>query len=229
VRALRIAQRAVVLLALAMLSAHAAAAGTIRGTIHVPEAAVAAATPPMHAYAGSANAMPGMQGTVHGRVSDAVVYVSQVPAAAESALAADPAPRPKLAQKDQCFLPRVVVVAVGGSVDFPNLDPIYHNVFSLSPVKRFDLGKYPRGQSKSVLFNKPGLVNVFCDIHSEMAAYVMVLPHHGFAQPQADGTFELPSLPPGHYELHVWHPDLNEIVRAVELPAQGDARIDLSF
>jgi plastocyanin len=228
VRALRNLQRATVLLAFATLVAPAAIAGTIRGTIHVPERAGSGGAH-MQAYAGSAGAMPGMHGPVHGRVTDAVVYVATVPADVESTLAAIAAPRPKLAQKDECFLPRVVPVAVGTAVDFPNLDPIYHNVFSLSPVKRFDLGKYPRGQSKAVVFNRIGLVNVFCDIHSEMAAFVLVLPHHAFVQPKADGTFELPDLPAGKYELHVWHPDLTEIVRTVDLPAQGDARVDLSF
>lgn len=213
---------------LALLLAHPAAAGVIRGTLHVP-AAPGGAAPQFHAYAGSAGAMPGMHAPERGRATDAVVYVAQIPAAAESALAAIPAPRPKLAQKDESFVPRVVPVAVGTTVDFPNLDPIYHNVFSLSPVKRFDLGKYPRGQSKAVLFNRPGLVNVFCDIHSEMAAFVLVLPHHAFVQPRADGSFELPDLPAGRYELHVWHPDLAEIVRPVDVPAHGDARIDVSY
>src|SRR5262245_37479343 len=174
VRVLRIIQPATLVLGIATFSAHAAFAGAIRGTLRVPESAGTAA-PHMRAYAGSANAMPGKHGAVHGQVTDAVIYVARIPAAAESALAAVSAQRPKLAQKNESFVPRVVPVAVGTTVDFPNLDPIYHNVFSLSPVKRFDLGKYPRGQSKAVIFNRPGLVNVFCDIHSEMAAYVLVL------------------------------------------------------
>ena len=137
--------------------------------------------------------------------------------------------RPQLAQKNEAFVPRVVAVAVCSSVDFPNLDPIYHNVFSLSTTRRFDLGKYPRGHSKAVVFARAGLVNVYCDIHSEMEAFVLVLPHHAFSRPGADGSFELPGLPPGHYRLHAWHPDLPEIVRAVEIPEQGEASVELSF
>jgi plastocyanin len=211
-----------------LLAASPCAAGSIRGTIHTP-AGAGAEPPHMQAYPGSATAMPGMHAALRGRVTDAVVYVSQISAPAESALASAPAPRPRLAQKDQAFVPRVVPVAVGTAVDFPNMDPIYHNVFSLSPVKRFDLGKYPRGQSKAVVFNRTGLVNVYCDIHSDMAAFVLVLPHHAFVQPRADGTFELDGLPPGRYELHVWHPDLNEIVRTVDVGSHGEARVDLSF
>lgn len=205
-----------------------AAAGTIRGIVRVPGVASTPA-PAMNAYPGRAGAMAGMRGPARGRVTDAIVYVAKVPAAAESALARAPRPRPELAQKDEAFVPRVVPVGAGTSVDFPNLDPIYHNVFSLSPSKRFDLGKYPRGQSKAVVFDHPGLVKVYCDIHSEMEAFVLVLPNRVFAQPRPDGAFELPELPPGRYELHVWHPDLPEITRSVDLPRRGDARVELSF
>jgi len=209
-----------------------AMAGTIRGVVRVlgmtsvnPQA--------MNAYPGHAGAMPGMHPVARGRVSDTVVYVEQVTASVDSALAAAQAaargPRPQLAQKDEAFVPRVVAVAVGTSVDFPNLDPIYHNVFSFSATKRFDLGKYPRGHSKAVVFNRVGLVNVYCDIHSEREAFVKVLPNHAFTQPAADGSFELPGLPPGRYRLHAWHPDLPEIARVVELPAQGDAKVELSY
>ncbi len=209
-----------------------ASAGVIRGVLRVPPSAVAHSQP-MNPYPGHAGAMPGMHAVERGRVTDAVVYVEQIPAPVDSALAvalaAGPGSRPQLAQMNEAFVPRVVAVAVGSSVDFPNRDPIYHNVFSLSSTRRFDLGKYPRGHSKSVAFDHVGLVNVYCDIHSEMEAFVLVLPHHAFAQPNADGAFELPALPPGRYRLHVWHPDLTDIVRAVEIPAQGDTSIELSF
>lgn len=203
-------------------------AGAIHGTVRVPSLAPSSATA-MNAYPGRAGAMPGMHVSPRGRASDAVVYVAQISAAAESALARAPAPRPQLAQKDECFQPRVVPVAVGTAVDFPNLDPIYHNVFSLSPTKRFDLGKYPKGRSKRVVFDRRGLVKVYCDIHSEMEAFVLVLPHRAFTQPRPDGGFELPELPPGRYELRVWHPDFAEVVREVVVPASGDLRVDLMW
>jgi plastocyanin len=117
----------------------------------------------------------------------------------------------------------------GTTVDFPNMDPIFHNVFSLSPVKRFDLGRYPRGHSKRVTFATPGLVNVFCDIHSSMAAYVLVLPHHAFAQPDSDGDFALPDVPPGRYVVHVWHPDAPATTRSVDVPATGDVSLEVTL
>jgi plastocyanin len=216
------------LMAVAMIvAAPAVHAGVIRGTVRVPSLGQGGAPAP-DPYAGRASAMPMARSVPHGSVTDAVVFVESVSPAVDSALAAS-APRPRLAQKDQSFVPRVLPIAVGTTVDFPNLDPIYHNVFSPSPLKRFDLGKYPRGQSKSVTFGRPGVVNVYCDIHSDMEAFVLVLPHHAFTQPSASGAFELPSLPPGSYVLRAWHPDFHELRREVEVPANGDVSVDLSF
>ncbi len=190
-------------------------ADTLRGTLAVPAAAPRASA--RNAYPGHADAMASHTMAPRGAVSDAVLWLARVPASAESSLAANPKPRPKLAQKDQCFMPRVVSVAAGGAVDFPNLDPIYHNVFSVSTTRRFDLGKYPKGHSRSVTFPKAGLVNVFCDIHSDMAAFVIVTPNRAFAQPGADGAWELPDVPAGRYTLHVWHPDFGAFEREVEI------------
>ena len=215
------------LVVLAALASAPATAGVIRGSIRVP--ASTAPTPTTNAYPGRANALPGRTVPARGVVTDAVVYLARIPAAAETALVRAPRPRPQLAQQREAFVPRVVVVTRGDAVDFPNRDPIYHNVFSLSPTRRFDLGKYRQGRSKTVQFDRAGLVKVYCDIHAEMEAFVLVVPNHAFAQAGADGSFELPDLPPGGYELRAWHPDLSEIVRTVQIPAHGDARVDLSF
>jgi len=166
---------------------------------------------------------------VRGRAGDAVVYIAKLPAHVESTLARVPEPHPLLAQKDEAFVPRVVVVTRGGIVDFPNRDPIFHNVFSLSPTRRFDLGKYRQGHSKSVRFDRTGVVKVYCDIHAEMEAFVLVVANRAYALPRADGSYELPDLPPGRYELRAWHPDLPEITRNVEVPDHGDVRVDVSF
>ena len=203
-----------------------AGAGVIRGVLHVP--------PPVRSssmstgYAGEAASMPGMHEVVHGLASDAVVYVDHVSPAADSAIVTG-GPHPTLAQKNQAFEPRVLAVAVGTAVDFPNLDPIYHNVFSLSPARKFDLGKYPRGHFKTVVFDRVGLINVYCDIHSNMEAFVRVLPHHAFTRPAADGSFALPELPAGRYQLHVWHPDLPETTQTVDVPASGDVRVEVTL
>ena len=197
-------------------------AGVVRGQLRMGGGGVPAAA--INAYPGRASSMPMTKPMVHGAVNDAVLWLERVPASADTARAAG---RPKLAQKDQCFMPRVLPVAVGTSVDFPNLDPIFHNVFSASPTKRFDLGKYSRGQSKRVLFDKPGLVNVYCDIHSSMEAFVLVLATRTFTQPDSGGRYALPEVPGGTYTLHVWHPDRPEVRREVTVPAQGDLVLDL--
>lgn len=198
-------------------------AAVLSGTLAVPAAPPHAAH--LNAYPGQAGSMASHRMAPRGAVSDAVLWMDRIPAAVDSAIAARP--HPKLAQKDQCFVPRVVSVPVGGVVDFPNLDPIYHNVFSVSTTRRFDLGKYPKGQSRGVTFAKPGLVNVYCDIHSDMAAFVVVTPNRAYAQPAPDGAWELPDLPPGRYLLHVWHPDFGTLDRDVEL--SGDRTLALSY
>ena len=207
------------------VSTAASASGVIRGTVRVPAAPAAASS--SNPYPGQAGSMAGVHGAGRGLARDAVVYVERVPGGADSTLPAGAIP--KLSQKGQAFVPRVLAVGVGGSVDFPNLDPIFHNAFSLSPVRRFDLGKYPRGQSKRVRFPRTGLVNVFCDIHSDMAAFILVLPHRAFAQPDDEGRWALPALPPGRYTLHAWHPDLRELTREIELPAHGGLTVALDF
>lgn len=200
-------------------------AAVLRGTLAVPP------PPPAHhhmnAYPGRANSMASHSMPVRGAVHDAVLWIESIPAATDSALAHTPRPRPKLAQVEQRFMPRVVSVAVGGRVDFPNQDPIYHNVFSVSATRRFDLGKFSKGQSRSVTFPKAGLVNVYCDIHSDMAAFIVVAPNHSFTQPAADGSYSLPELPAGTYTLRVWHPDFGTLEREVDL--SGDLTLALSY
>src|SRR5256885_12305808 len=185
-------------LALALLSS-AAAASTVRGTLHLPPGAQTV-SPVVQAYAGQAASLPDPIPIVHGLVTDAVIWIEGIPAPAESAMAA-PAANLQMAQKGQNFVPRVVAVTVGQVVDFPNFDPIFHNAFSVSPVKRFDLGKYPRGQSKRVVFGKTGVVQVFCDIHANMAGYIRIVPSRALVMPDGFGDFALEGVPPGAYTL----------------------------
>jgi plastocyanin len=108
--------------------------------------------------------------------------------------------------RNRQFAPRTLVVAPGSTVRFPNADPIRHNVFSVSPANRFDLGLYGQGTGRVQRFDRPGLVRVFCNVHRQMAAWVLVLetPHH--ARVAADGSFALRGIPAGPGTLHVWHP-----------------------
>ena len=211
--------------AICVLLAPESRAAVLSGTLTVPPAPQAEHY--MNAYPGRANAMASHRMAARGAVHDAVLWIESIPAATDSALALASTARPKLAQLEQRFMPRVVSVAVGGKVEFPNQDPIYHNVFSVSSTRRFDLGKFSKGQSRSVTFPKPGLVNVYCDIHSDMAAFIVVTPNHSFTQPDADGSYALADLPAGKYTLHVWHPDFGSFEREVDL--SGDLTLALSY
>ena len=203
------------------------AAGVIRGQVQIT-AVPAAPTRVRDPYAGRASSLPEPRVPARGLPQDAVIYIESIPAAVNDRLPA-PSTRPQLAQQGQSFMPRVIAVPAGGIVDFPNLDPIYHSVFSVSPTRRFDLGRYGRGRSKSVQFNKPGLVNVYCDIHSNMEGFILVTPNRALARPDASGAFALPDLPPGRYALRAWHPDMAPIEREVVVPESGDADVDLRF
>ena len=132
----------------------------------------------------------------------------------------------EIRQKGENFVPRVVAVPVGSEVSFPNDDPIYHNVFSLSRVKTFDLGRYPQGTSRSQRFTKAGLVKVFCQIHSHMSATVMVFDHPWFATPDEQGRFGLPAMPPGMHAITAWHERLGETTLQVHVEPGRPATID---
>ncbi|MEQ1573830.1 MAG: carboxypeptidase regulatory-like domain-containing protein [Vicinamibacterales bacterium] len=143
--------------------------------------------------------VPGAKLAPMSELRNVVVYLIDAPTRAMTPV------RAEIRQLDETFVPRVVAVPVGSTVEFPNDDPIYHNVFSLSRVKAFNLGKYPRGQSRSIRFDKPGIVKMFCEIHSHMSATVMVFDHPWFAVPTSEGRFELPAVPPGDRTITAWH------------------------
>ena len=117
--------------------------------------------------------------------------------------------------------PHVLVVPVGSTVSFPNHDPFNHNVFSLSEENPFDLGLYGRGETRSVRFTRPGIVQIYCNVHAQMSAIVVVRDNPWFTQPQSDGTFSLGSVPAGSYTLHAWHERVPEVTRQVQVPAGG--------
>lgn len=110
-----------------------------------------------------------------------------------------------MVQKNKRFNPHVLVVPVGSNVDFPNSDPIFHNAFSNFSGQPFDTGLYPPGTSQKIRFRREGVVRVFCNIHSNMSAVIIVLNTPYFARTEKDGTFKVNGLPPGEYRLKVWH------------------------
>ena len=148
-----------------------------------------------------------------------VVYLESAPSPALTDLEPQ---RATLDQRNETFVPHVLAVTVGSTVDFPNSDNTYHNVFSLrSP--RFDLGRYAAGRSKSVRFDRPGIVRVFCEIHSHMSAFILVFGHRYFAVTAADGRYQIGRVPPGRYTLVAWNEGAIRESRAIVIAEDGSA------
>jgi plastocyanin len=137
------------------------------------------------------------------------------------------APRATVAQKDMNFVPALLPVQVGTRVEFPNLDPVYHNIFSYSPAKRFDLGRYRSDERPipSVLFDAPGMVTLRCDIHEHMRAIVLVLDTPFFTVSDPQGVFRLAGLPPGRRVLRAWLDSRTTLAQQVDLETGRPARV----
>lgn len=153
----------------------------------------------------------------------AVVYLETAPGGAFEDR--DPA-RARMDQRNETFLPNLLAITVGTVVDFPNNDRTYHNVFSLSRTRRFDLGRYAQGRSKSVRFDRPGIVRVFCDIHSHMSAFIVVFNHRFFATTDSEGRYRIDGIPPGTYTVVAWHDGSNRDTRIVTIPESGNVELD---
>jgi plastocyanin len=153
-----------------------------------------------------------------------VVYLETAP---QGAFEERESRRAVMDQRNESFLPHVLAVTTGTLVDFPNSDKTYHNVFSLSKPKRFDLGRYAAGHSKSVRFDRPGVVRVFCDIHSHMSAFVLVFSHPFFDVTEPDGRFRLGSVPTGTYTVVGWYEGEARVSRSVTLPAGGTVDLEM--
>jgi plastocyanin len=153
-----------------------------------------------------------------------VLYVQRatVPGSIEPA-------RATMAQRDEQFQPHVLPVYLGTTVEFPNVDDVFHNVFSLSSAKTFDLGRFPKGSSKSVVFDKSGSVQVFCHIHSDMSAIVLVLENPYFATPSDAGKYVIDGVPPGDYTVVGWHERVKPITRTVRVVAGETVRLDFNI
>ena len=135
----------------------------------------------------------------------------------------------EMAQQDTAFAPAVLVVRPGTEVSFPNRDPFFHNVFSYSTTQRFDLGRYPRGEAKTVRFDETGAVKIYCEVHESMRAAVIVTENAFHAVLGPDGTFRLEGVPAGVHRLVVWHVDLGTETQEVRVPDGGTARVELTI
>jgi plastocyanin len=153
-----------------------------------------------------------------------VVYLDTAPRGAFESTEPE---RAVMDQRGETFVPHVLAISAGTTVDFPNSDRIYHNVFSLSKTMRFDLGRYPTGRAKSVKFDRPGIVRVFCDIHSHMNAFVLVFGHPFFAITDLNGRYAIPDVPPGSYRVVAWNEGVAADPKPVTLNGVDPAELDL--
>jgi plastocyanin len=191
-------------------------AGTVKLTGRVRGAAVASAV-----Y--QPRAIGGREAARAPEITHVIVYLRGVPARGTP-----PAGRYEIRQEHEAFVPRVLAVTRGSQVHFPNLDPFFHNVFSLSGAATFDLGRYPQGEDRVREFTRAGLVKVFCHIHSHMSASILVLDHPYFTVPDADGRFRLTNVPPGRHTIVGWHERVGEQAAHVNVVGGAVASIELS-
>ena len=140
-----------------------------------------------------------------------------------------PAATHQIRQEGEAFHPRVLAITRGSSVSFPNADPFFHNVFSLSSAATFNLGRFPQQQTRVREFTKPGLIKVYCQIHSHMSATILVLDHPYFVVPELDGAFTLDGVPTGRYTLVGWHERVGERTSPVEIAAGARVSVDLAL
>jgi plastocyanin len=184
-------------------------AGIIRGRVEVKRATPRTERRPAVSELGMSSPRDSIDTT------RSVVYLESAPAAAFADI--EP-PRTTMDQRNETFVPHVLAITVGTTVDFPNRDHTYHNVFSLRGPKPFDLGRYAAGRSRSVRFDRPGIVRVFCEIHSHMSAFILVFSHRYFAVTGADGRYQIGRVPPGRYTLVAWNEGAVRESRPIEMP-----------
>jgi plastocyanin len=214
------------------------ATGRIEGLV-VISASLSARRPQIRIYAEPGSGVlppPAPRDPIAAELRNVVIFLK---ADSTSSLSLSSAPserraRASMAQRDERFVPHVIAIEQGATVDFPNDDDVYHNVFSLSsgagPNGRgFDLGRYPKGSSRAVTFSRPGLVQVFCHIHQDMSAYVHVFAHPFFASPGEDRRFVIDNVPEGDYTIVGWHERITPITHHVHVTAGQTTPIDFNI
>lgn len=199
----------------------AARNGSIRGQVEIRRAVASAAPRASLTNDGAVLKAPDFTDRLR-----SVVYLETAPRAAFEQT--DPA-HAVMDQRNETFVPHLLAITTGTTVDFPNSDRIYHNVFSLSKTKTFDLGRYAAGRSQSVRFDRPGIVRVFCDIHSHMNAFILVFNHRFFDVTDADGRYHIDNVPPGTYNVIAWNEGLASEPRSAAVPDGGSAELDFQL
>jgi plastocyanin len=128
-------------------------------------------------------------------------------------------------QRNLHFDPDLLIVPTGSKVLFPNLDPVFHNIFSLSRTQPFDLGYYAEGKSRQVVFSRAGIVQVYCHVHPEMYGVIVVTPSRWTSKPAPDGTFTFADVPPGKYQVVIWQHSAGLVSRNISVPSTGGVRV----
>ena len=197
-----------------------AANGAIRGRVELRRAATAMERRPGVADLGTppSRLIPDLRRSV--------VYLDSAP---RGAFEPTEGGRAVMDQRNETFVPHVLAITVGTTVDFPNSDKFYHNVFSLSKTKAFDLGRYATGSSRPVRFDRPGIVRVFCDIHSHMNAFILVFSHPFFALTDADGRYRIENVPAGAYSVIAWNEGTASEPKTATVPSGGLAELDFTL
>jgi plastocyanin len=155
---------------------------------------------------------------------DFVVYIDQPVAGSKPPVEH----KQVVTQKDATFNPHVLPVMAGTTIEWPNNDEIFHNVFSMSETKQFDLGLY-KNSSKSVTFDKPGQIDVFCSIHAKMNCIILVLENPYFAVADDKGRYSITNIPPGTYKLKAWHERVPSLVKEITIPEKGEVKVDFTL
>lgn len=204
---------------LPLFAGGAPASGRIAGIVHL----VAPGGPPLRS---GAYATRGINGATPdaAEISNVVVFVRDAPP--DPTL---PVMRTAIAQRGESFVPRVTAITRASTVEFPNFDPYFHNVFSLSRGATFDLGRFRQGARRERTFTRAGVVKVFCHIHSEMAATIRVFDHGLFTVPRTNGAFAIEAVPPGTYDLSAWHERIGGTSQTVEIKAGETTRVEFSL
>jgi plastocyanin len=169
--------------------------------------------------------------TAGGRpTSDVVLSIEGLPAKPLNGAPAEYYTHATMGQRDLRFFPHVLPVMVGSTIDFANEDKVWHDVFSTSEAKSFNVGLYAPGKTKKITFDKPGVVRILCNVHPQMEAYIVVLDHPYFATPDERGNYRFEGLPLGSYRLKIWRPSADPKIEPFTIERAGEvARLDENF
>lgn len=218
------------LLAMSAFWSWRAQAGTITGTVRAEGKAGAEAAAGGGQYDG--HKFKFAQRVNYAALQDFVVYLEGVIGPSNATAGATTVvveTRRNITQKGARFLPRVLPVLVGTTVEWPNHDEIYHNVFSISDAKQFDLGLYKHPEMKRVVLDRPGRIDAFCSIHTAMHCIILVLENPYFATADAQGRYRIAEIPPGTYRLKAWHERLPSQVKQVTISENGTVQADFTL